>query len=167
MTIDTATNTLMQSIQTPTPVSLSKFISTIADPIVLTIIALIVVAILYLKKSKKEAILLATATITTAIIIKLLKQVIQRPRPLNALIQETSYSLPSGHATIAVVFFGLIAYLITTKKHKLTAIITTLIILIISFTRLYLNVHWLTDVIAGLILGTIILTISITIYKKS
>ena len=97
---------------------------------------------------------------------KLSKEKFQRAKPLNTLIPETSFSRPSGHATIDVVFFGLITYLFITKKHKLTAtLISTLIILITGFTRLYLRVHWLTDVIAGLTLGTIILITSILIYK--
>ncbi|MBR9702102.1 phosphatase PAP2 family protein [Candidatus Pacearchaeota archaeon] len=167
MAIDSATNVLMQSIENSVLTSFSKIIAIITDPLILLITSLIIAAILYLKKRNKQATLLATTTIATAILIKLSKQIIQRARPLNALVQEISSAFPSGHTTMAVVFFGLIAYLFITKKQKLAAIITTLIILLIAFTRIYLRVHWLTDVIAGVILGTIILAISITIHKKS
>jgi undecaprenyl-diphosphatase len=158
MTIDTATNAAIQSIQTPALTSISKFIAIITEPIVLVIISLLIAAILYVKKQNKKATILASATIITTILIKLLKEIFQRARPLNSLIQDTGFSMPSGHTTMAVVFFGLIAYLFISKKHKIkTTIITTLIILLIAFTRLYLNVHWLTDIITALALGTIIL----------
>jgi len=167
MTIDIATNTLMQSIEAPALVSFSKIIAHIFDPLVLVIISLIIAAFVYLKISKKKGIFFATTILATGVLIKISKEIFQRARPLNALIPETGFSIPSGHATIAVVFFGLIAFLFTTKKHKLSAtIITTLIILITGFTRIYLRAHWLTDVIAGFILGGIILYLGILIYKK-
>jgi undecaprenyl-diphosphatase len=167
MTIDTATNALMQQIQTPTLTSISKAIAFITDPIILIIAALLISSYLYSKKKNKQATIFASVIIITAILIKLLKAIIQRARPLNALIQESTFSMPSGHATMAVVFFGLIAYLFISKKHKIkTTAITTLIILITAFTRIYLNVHWLTDIIAGLALGTAILILSIFIYKN-
>ena len=165
MTLDTTTYQLTQQIQTPILTTFSKIIETITDPIILITIALIISAILYTKKQKSKAILLASTTIATAIIIKLLKKIIQRARPIHILTE--SFSFPSGHTTMAVVFFGLITYLLITKKQKLATIATTAIILIISLTRIYLNVHWLTDIIAGIIIGLTILAISITIHKKS
>jgi membrane-associated phospholipid phosphatase len=166
MTIDTATNALMQQIQTPTLTSISKTISFITDPIVLLIAALIIASYLYTKKQNKKATIFAITIIITAILIKLSKAIFQRARPTNALVQELTQSFPSGHATMAVVFFGLIAYLFAKKKYKPATAATTLIILIIAFTRIYLNVHWLTDVIAGLTLGTAILIISILTLKQ-
>lgn len=170
MTLDTATNQFFQSIQTSALTSFSKFIAIITEPFSLLILALIISTYFYLNKQKTSALLLALASITTALIIKILKSIFQFPRPTNALIQETSYSFPSGHTTFASLFFILVAYLLTKNskiKIKITAfLISTLIVLIIAFTRLYLRVHWLTDIIGGLIIGTIILTITIIIHKK-
>jgi len=167
MTIDIATNTLMQSIENPTLTFFSKIVAQIFDPIILILIAIIIAVYLYAKVSKKQGILLATTAIATGIIIKISKEIFQRARPLNSIIPEFGFSMPSGHSTSAVVFFGLITYLLISKKHKLTAsIITTPIILSISFTRIYLRVHWLTDIIAGITIGVIILTSSILISKK-
>ncbi|MBT7102471.1 phosphatase PAP2 family protein [archaeon] len=167
MTIDTATNALMQQIQNPFLTSISKLIAFITDPIVLLIAALIIASYLYTKKQNKKATIFASAIIITAILIKLSKAIFQRARPANALVQELTQSFPSGHATMAVIFFGLVAYMFARKKYKPATVITTLIILIIAFTRIYLNVHWLTDIIAGLALGTAILILSILALKKS
>jgi len=165
--MDLATNALMQSIENSSLTLFSKIIAHALDPLALAIIALIISAYLYLKVSKKKGLLFATTILVTGAAIKVSKEVFQRTRPLNTLMPDASFALPSGHVTIAVVFFGLIAFLFTNKKHKTIALTTTaLIALIIGFTRIYLRVHWLTDVIAGFILGTIILATSIIIYKK-
>ena len=168
MTIDTATNALMQSIENPILTSFSKIIAHTFDPLVIAIIALIIATFIYIEVSKKKGIFFAATILATGILIKVLKEIFQRARPLNTLMTETNSSFPSGHATIAIVFFGLIVYMFTTKKHKITATtIATLIALVIGFTRLYLRVHWLIDVLGGIILGGIILTTAILIYKKS
>jgi len=157
MIIDIATNILMQSIETPILIIFSKIIAYALDPVVLVIISLILSTYLYFKISKKQGIFFATTILIAGILIKVLKEIFQRARPLNALITESSFSMPSGHATMAIVFFGLIIYLFTTKKNKLIPLISaTLITLLIGFTRIYLRVHWLTDVLAGFILGKIV-----------
>jgi len=171
MLIDTATNALMQSIQTPILTTISKIVSLVFDPLTLIIISLILAAYLYIKSSKKQGIFFASAIVSTGILIKVSKEIFQRVRPLNSIIQESGFSMPSGSSTMAVVFFGLLAYLFSRKKSKqvklATALITILIVLLVAFTRIYLRVHWLTDVVAGLVLGTIILALSITTYKNN
>ena len=167
MTIDIATNALAQQIENPTLTIFSKIIAHTFDPIVLVIIGILIASYIYIKVSKKKGIFLAATILITGILIKIFKEIFQRARPLNSLIPESSFAMPSGHATMIIVFFGLIIYSLTNKKHrKTTLIITALISLIIGLTRIYLRVHWLTDVIAGFILGGIILTIAILIYKK-
>ena len=167
MTIDIATNALMQSIESPVLTVFSKIIAHALDPLVLAIISILIATFVYIKVSKKQGIFFAATILSTGIIIKVLKEIFQKTRPLNSLIPETGFSLPSGHATIVVVFFGLLVYLFVNKRYKLTAsIITILIIFLTDFTRIYLRVHWLTDVITGFILGGLILITSIIIYKK-
>ena len=145
----------------------SKFVAIITEPIVILILALVISIFLYTNKQKSQAILLASTFIITAATIKLLKNIFQVERPISTLIQETGYSFPSGHTTFAVVFFGLITYIFAKPKHKISAtIISIALISIIAFTRLYLQTHWLTDIIAGLITGGIILALSILIHKK-
>lgn len=170
MQIDTTINTLVESIHTPILTLFSKLIAIIFDPITIAIISLAIATFLYVKKSKTQAILLASTVFIAGITIKLLKEIFQRTRPPSTLIQETGFSFPSGTTTMAIVFLGLIIYIST--KHKSTKIkttactITTLIVFLIGFTRIYLQAHWITDVIAGIILGTTILTIAILTYKK-
>jgi undecaprenyl-diphosphatase len=167
MIIDTATYALMQLIENQPLTILSIIISYALEPINLVILGLLIGLLIHIKISKKKGIFFASTMLATGILIKVFKEIFQRARPLDGIITETSFSMPSGHATIAVVFFGLIAYLFTKPKHKTkTILITSLVILVVAFTRIYLRVHWLTDVVAGLFLGGIILITSIIIYKK-
>ena len=89
-----------------------------------------------------------------------LKDFFQDPRPIIELMLDpkvgTSYGWPSGHAQIAVTLWGLIAYELKDKRATIGA---GILIFLIAFSRMYLGVHDLGDVISGLIIGTIILAI--------
>ena len=82
-----------------------------------------------------------------------------RPDPLYRLISESSYSYPSGHATVTFTIFPIIAiYFILLTKLKysiklLISIITMSIPILVSFSRLYLGVHYFTDILAGALVG--------------
>jgi membrane protein DedA with SNARE-associated domain/membrane-associated phospholipid phosphatase len=106
----------------------------------------------------------------------LLKHAIRRERPVIDinLIQVGGFSFPSGHAMLSAVFFGMIAYFLiryfrSWRTHLFIVISTTFMIFLIGFTRLYLQVHYLSDIIAGYIAGLFWLIICITgleIYRK-
>jgi undecaprenyl-diphosphatase len=166
MIIDIATNTFMESIQLPCLTILSKVISIIFDPVAFFVLSLII-ALLLFKRNKKKSLFLASIIILTSGLIIILKELIQRARPLNGILLETSHSFPSGHTTMAFVFFGIIAFLFSGKKHKKTIyVIASLLILLTGLSRIYLRIHWLTDVVAGFVLGGLILILGIFIYKK-
>ncbi len=117
-----------------------------------------------------------TAIIGGGILNLVLKIAIQRERPIseNTLAKVAGFSFPSGHAMLSMIFYGMIAYLLIReiKSLKLSLFIilsTAFIIFLIGFTRIYLQVHYLSDVIAGYIGGLFWLTINIIgleIYKK-
>lgn len=145
------------------------FITSIANTLPLTIFTITLFVFLLYKKRYKHSILLIASMLIGVSSELLIKYLVQKPRPLNSLIEITRYSFPSGHATMSLIFFSiLVISLITFIKNKKskTIFITLLSILIalIGFSRIYLNVHWFTDVIAGYALGTFIVS---TIYLIS
>ena len=167
MIIDTTINTYIQSIQTPSLIYFSKIVAIILDPIILILISLILSVYLYIKKFKRESIFLASTILVSGILIKLLKEIFQRVRPPNGLMNDIGFSFPSGTVIISFVFFGLISYFFMNTKYKIATIITTtFIILLIGFTRIYIGAHWLTDVLGGFVIGGIILATSIYFYKR-
>ncbi|MBA3927092.1 phosphatase PAP2 family protein [Listeria rustica] len=89
----------------------------------------------------------------------IIKQIIARPRPSDMLISQGGYSFPSGHATGSTAFYGMIAALLILAVSKLwqrilIGLVALAIILTIMYTRVYLGVHYPSDVTAGFLLGS-------------
>ncbi len=165
---DLSINSLILTIENNFLTILSKTFSFIFDTTSIIIISLVILIYLWFKDSKKDSIFFAIAMILDLAIIFILKEMAQRARPLNSLIFETGFAFPSGHSTTTVVFFGSLTYLILSKNKLKSIRLTTILIsvftiLLIGFTRLYLNVHWLTDILGGFAIGTFILTGSIIV----
>ena len=105
----------------------------------------------------------------SVVLILLLKVLFARPRPYfeQPLLLETYYSFPSGHAMEAVVLYGMLAYfavlaLRTGWARAAVVFGTSLLILLIGFSRMYLGVHYFSDVMAGFAAGGAWLSICIT-----
>lgn len=104
-----------------------------------------------------------------AVLNQLLKTLFARPRPFfeHPLLFEASYSFPSGHAMGSLIAYGMLAYfaILTLKTWKAdTAVVfgATLLVLLIGFSRLYLGVHYFSDVAAGFAAGGVWLSACIT-----
>lgn len=111
-------------------------------------------------KGLLEAVLLINSTIVNNVI----KIIIRRPRPLNMLVVENTFSFPSGHIMGSTTFYGfLIYYIINTnikKSYKIILItILSLFILTVGITRIYLRAHFFTDVFAGYLISSILILI--------
>lgn len=107
----------------------------------------------------------------STIINQTLKKLFNRDRPLNILVKESSKSFPSGHASASTSFYGFIIYSIYKKdinnklKYSLITILV-LLILLISFSRIYLGAHYLSDVVTGILVSTLYLNIFIKYIEK-
>lgn len=168
MTIDTVVMSFMKSIESPSLTSFTKVLSDVTEPMVLLVVSIFLSGWIYFKKSKKEGILFASTIIIASILVKVLKEIFQKARPLDSLITETSYSFPSGHALISIVFFGLLVFIFMKKKNNWLKISSAILaVILIDFSRLYLRVHWFSDVFFGFLIGGIILFSAIIFYKKN
>jgi undecaprenyl-diphosphatase len=110
-----------------------------------------------------------TAVGGSAALNQLLKQLFARPRPYfeHPLLLETSYSFPSGHAMDSFVVYGMLAYfavLALESWHARTAVVfgAALLVLLIGFSRMYLGVHYFSDVVAGYAAGGVWLSTLVT-----
>jgi len=163
---DLAVNAWIPSIQLPIFIALAKGIEFLFDTLPLTIISLAVALVIWLRKSRKDAAVFAGVMLLNAIAIEAIKLIVHRARPINGLIQESSYAFPSGHAATALVFFGFliyfaIKYLKPKKQKSITISLCLLMIVLIGFSRIYLNTHWLTDVLGGFLVGAVMLALSL------
>ncbi|MCC7573240.1 MAG: phosphatase PAP2 family protein [Candidatus Methanofastidiosum sp.] len=131
------------------------------------IVISILLSVFLLKRyCNKFALFFAVTVLSDALVVLVLKELVKRPRPLEGIISKTDFAFPSGHTANAVVFFGFLTYLVMHKIESkiikgITITLSSFMILLIGFSRIYLNVHWLTDVIGGFALGLFILTGSI------
>lgn len=149
-----------EQIRTPFLTLFFKGITYLGEWTVILPVALLVSAILILKNKRKQEAVLAFISLGGLGVAFLLKNFIHRARPAGGLLNETSFSFPSAHAVISVVFYGFIIYLLLPKikNRKLKALkifAGSLLILLIGFSRLYLGVHYLSDVSAGYVIGFI------------
>jgi undecaprenyl-diphosphatase len=110
-----------------------------------------------------------TIAISSLVLMLLLKQLFQRKRPLSPLLKAAKgLSFPSGHAIMAVTFYGLLIYILQHSisndllKWLVTFFVIVLIVLI-GFSRVYLRVHYASDVAAGFIIGLLWLLISLAV----
>lgn len=134
-------------------------------------LAVIIVAIIaiVLVKGKKEMCSIVFATIFPTVLNQVLKGIVRRPRPPmeRRLITQGGYSYPSGHSMVSMCLYGMFIYLIWTKcKNKPLKIIATILlgsfILLIGISRIYVGVHYPSDVLAGFCISFILLIEIIT-----
>lgn len=134
---------------------------------------LLITYFLFVRKHRWYSIKIPAVALSSILVLSLLKSLFNRPRPLIPLLEPAmGLSFPSGHAMSSVTFYGLLIYFIWKRREisKLlkAALVAFLIffILAIGISRVYLRVHYASDVIAGFCLGIIWLTIAIFTLNK-
>lgn len=126
---------------------------------------------LLIKKQNWFSIRVVTIAISSLVLMLLLKQLFQRKRPLSPLLKAAKgLSFPSGHAIMAVTFYGLVIFVLQQSIANdwlkwLVTILLVVLIMLIGFSRVYLRVHYASDVVAGFIIGLLWLIISLAVLK--
>ena len=132
----------------------------------------VLIAFFIYRKERWFATRIAALSLSSLLLMFSLKFLFQRNRPQQQLIDDVSgYSFPSGHALISVVFYGLFIHMIwhevkTKWLRTLLIIILGILIVLIAFSRIYLRVHYASDVIAGIAVGFIWLVLSLRIVQR-
>ena len=150
--------------------TIMKLITTLGSAIFI-ITAIICVGLL--SKNKKYFLIFSLCNLIGVILNNIIKLIVKRPRPTNTLVltTEKSYSFPSGHSMSSMIFYGLLIYYIanTIKNKKIKILLISLltaIILLIGLSRIYLGVHYATDVTGGYLIGLLYLITFIKISNK-
>lgn len=171
--IDLAIIEVIQTNVTDTKTAFLSILSEIGNIRLIIALTISFVIFLFMKKWYVAGFWLGgTVLCFAAIGTKLIKKVIDRARPdILPLIEKTTESFPSGHATSATIFYGmlgLVLILITKKYWKKTVIGLAVLVLIgfILMTRIYLGVHFPTDVIGGFLYGIASVFLSFGIYQR-
>ncbi len=150
-------------------IPIAKFITNFGGAIF--IIILVIVLFIVIKNRRiRISIFLNLVIITT--LNQLLKRILQRPRPSEyRIIEETGYSFPSGHSMVSMAFYGYLIYLIYKYvKNKyvkwISIMLLSILICTIGISRIYLGVHYTSDVLGGFLISISYLIIFISATDK-
>jgi len=169
--INLSFNSFITKIQNKSFSLIAEFVSYLWGISSLFLLTLILIILFVLRGEKKFALFFLIANGVSELSVLILKEITQISRPANAIVFEDSFSFPSGHAVSAVVFLGLLTFFVLKKSKskflkKISVIFSVFMIFLVGFSRLYLNVHWLSDVIGGFLIGAIILFGSVFTYEN-
>lgn|GEM_PF-126479 len=167
---DLAVNSWVPGIQTAWATTIAIGVSYVFDTYSLLAASLVIASILFYKNYRLQSLLLLGAMGGDALLVAGFKSLVQSPRPTNMLIYDSSYSFPSGHTVGSIVFLGVLAYLAyqhwkTPKPRTVILAVAASIVTVVCFDRIYLNIHWFSDVLGGCLLGVFWLTLCILIFK--
>ncbi|SCW59026.1 undecaprenyl-diphosphatase [Paenibacillus tianmuensis] len=155
----------IQSLISPELTVWMKGITELGSFQTLFVLLLVSVSLMVWRKKKWEALFFMVAVTGGALFNQLLKQIFERQRPmLHRIVEETGYSFPSGHSMASIVFYGMLAMLLlmfvkSPVLKLLIAVTAGCLVIMIGVSRIYLGVHYPSDVAAGFAAGAAWLTV--------
>ena len=150
-------------------IPIAKFITNFGGAIFLIVVTIVLFILI---KNKKIRLSIFLNLVIITILNQLLKRILQRPRPTEyRIIEETGYSFPSGHSMISMAFYGYLIYLIYKyAKNKyikwISIVLLSILICAIGISRIYLGVHYTSDVLGGFLISISYLIIYISAVNK-
>jgi undecaprenyl-diphosphatase len=170
-TMNSVISALMAHVRSAQMTNFALWVTDLGGPVNLIMLSLVLALLLWLHGKIRHMFQLVLALGTGSFVVMLTKLLIKLPRPDGGLIPASGYSFASGHATIATIFFLLLAY--SYKPHIKSSVLRTLFvsmcigcIILVSFSRVYLGVHYTSDVIAGMLIGSLISAASVVLYER-
>ena len=170
---DDAIYAYLQQYVGPVTNAVMQFFSALGKPaFLITANALLIIYFLFVKRHKWYSIKIAAIALSSLFVMFLLKNIFGRTRPIGPLLEAADgLSFPSGHALMSVTFYGLLGYIIWRSKKTMflkgvVFICFFFLILFIGLSRIYLHVHYASDVFAGYCMGVLWLVISVIILGK-
>ena len=148
---------------------IAKFITNFGGAISFIILTIVLFLVI---KNKKIGLSIFLNLVIVTVLNQLLKRILQRPRPTEfRIIEETGYSFPSGHSMISMAFYGYLIYLIYKYvKNKyikwISIVLLGILICSIGISRIYLGVHYTSDVLGGFLISVSYLVIYISAVNK-
>ena len=148
---------------------IAKFVTNFGGAIFLIVLT---IALFILIRNKKIGVSIFSNLVLVTILNQLLKRILQRPRPTEyRIIEETGYSFPSGHSMVSMAFYGYLIYLIYKYvKNKyvkwISIVLLSILICSIGVSRIYLGVHYTSDVLGGFLASISYLVIYISAVNK-
>ncbi|WP_158232521.1 phosphatase PAP2 family protein [Sporosarcina sp. P13] len=162
----------VQGAETTWLTAIMKAFTTIGSTAVVVLLAVFALAILLRLQYRAQAILLVSVLAGTGILNQVLKFIFKRERPdFYRLIEITGYSFPSGHTMMAFSLYTILAYIVWrnlrfTWSRVVVVILATVMIVMIALSRIYLGVHYPSDIVGGMLASMVWLIASIAMYQQ-
>ncbi|PID22264.1 phosphatase PAP2 family protein [Sporosarcina sp. P3] len=162
----------VQSAESPGLTSIMKLFTTIGSTTSVALLALLTLGVLVWKKHRAQAVLFAIALAGTGILNQLLKFIFKRERPdFHRLIDIGGYSFPSGHTMMAFSLYTILAYivwrnLVNSGSRVAIILLAAMMIVMIAVSRIYLGVHFPSDIVGGVLASSVWLFASIAFYQR-
>jgi undecaprenyl-diphosphatase len=157
--IDISVFNLMKELRNAPADELMITITMLGDGAVLTVMAVVIVIWLAWRRAYRGAIAAAIAIIAGKLFVPVLKYGIQRPRPIELYDGAEAFSFPSGHATMSMLIFGILAVLVSHSMGRWGRAVVYatcgVAVIAIAYSRVYLGAHWLSDVAGGMLFGAV------------
>lgn len=169
--MDTYVRGLVKGLQTESSLTFFSYFTKLGSAI--GIVATLVISLLVFWKKRYNAAMIVypMGILITHLVNKGIKEIVKRERPsLNEALDALGYSFPSGHAMLSIMTFGFLAYIIAANLKSVAGkcvitILMGIVILSIGLSRIILNVHYPTDILAGYCVGGILLIIAIYYHR--
>lgn len=162
----------VQSAEASGLTSIMKLFTNIGSTTSVTLLAILTLGVLLWKKYRAQAVLFTIVLVGTGILNQVLKLIFKRERPdFNRLIDIGGYSFPSGHTMMAFSLYTVLAYIVwrnlkTTGSRIAIAIVAIFMIVMIAVSRIYLGVHFPSDIVGGILASSVWLFASIAMYQR-
>ncbi|ULT59653.1 phosphatase PAP2 family protein [Neobacillus drentensis] len=173
LTFDGRIISFIQGFEAPMQTTIMRIFSFIGGTIPVIVISLFAIIFLYkVLKHRSELVLFIAVILGANILFATLKQLFHRARPdLHRLAEVSNYSFPSGHATMAFALYGVLTFLLwrhisSRLGRTLLIILSGFMIVTIGISRIYLGVHYPSDIIAGYFISAFWLTFAIGFYQR-
>ena len=169
--MDVAVNLWIPSIQSSALTFFAEGIALIFDTTSLVIFSLVISGILFLKNYKAQGLLLLGAMGGDALIVSVIKTLNHVARPTNGILLDSGFAYPSGHSAGYIVFGGVLAYFAwqhwqSARSRALIGAGMGVVAGVVGFDRIYLNVHWLSDVFGGWLFGAFWLSFAVLVFRQ-
>jgi undecaprenyl-diphosphatase len=149
-----------------------RIVTFFGGPTVIFVIGAVVSILLYRRGLRRDAALIPLVLVGAQLLNLVLKLAFHRPRPEVAFVHLETYSFPSGHAMMSAALYGTLAYLAwcrirSRRGQSLLLLATSAFVALICFSRLYLGMHYLSDVLAGAAGGVFWLALSVAVVTRA
>ncbi|NMI00824.1 phosphatase PAP2 family protein [Pseudonocardia acidicola] len=147
-------------------------VTNVGSTLAMAAVAVVVGIALWLRGRRADAVFLVGVMAVASAVFRLLKMSFDRPRPpaIDRLVNETNESMPSGHATMSVAVIGALVAVFWAGRTVVARVAmvaaAALWVLAVGVTRMYLGVHWFSDVLAGWFVGAAVLAVACTLRAR-